>query len=226
MPLLDEITDALCTESVVASCPVVDLATRQIAAYEYMSCDLDSFTHNNIQISPCNVVEILDEVRSVGFPEIIFSVPVDLFVCIELSNELARTVRSLLAHGTHITVLLSAMREDAASQRIGNAMQNWRRIGCSVGIDGFGYAAVPVLWPLVYHVDIVRIDPRLMSMLKAHVIAPQPAQKLVNLVAAMGIPRIIIDGCQSIGDAEMFQEAGATHGQGPVFGEFQFTHPR
>jgi EAL domain-containing protein (putative c-di-GMP-specific phosphodiesterase class I) len=42
----------------------------------------------------------------------------------------------------------------------------------------------------------------------------------------MGIPRIIIDGCQSIEDAEMFQEAGATHGQGSVFGEFHFSQPR
>jgi hypothetical protein len=63
-------------------------------------------------------------------------------------------------------------------------------------------------------------------MFKANVVAPQPTQKLVNLVAAMGIPRIITDGCQSIEDAEMFQEAGSTHRQGSAFGEFHFTQPR
>lgn len=226
LSLLGEDEEASRVASVVASRPVVDLGDQQVTAFEYMSCDHYGFAHSNMQLSSCDMAKILDAVQSVALPEIMLSVPVELFVEIDLSHALARTLRSLLSHGTHITVLLSAMNDDAANSSIGNAMQNWRRVGCSVGIDGFGYAAVPALWPLVYHVDVVRIDPRLISMLKANVIAPQPAQKLVNLVAAMGIPRIIIDGCQSVDDAELFQAAGATHGQGSVFGEFHFTQPR
>jgi len=226
LSLLGEDEEASRVASVIASRPVVDLGNHQITAFEYMSCDHYGFAHSNMQLSSSDMAKILDAVQSVALPEIMLSVPVELFVEIDLSHALARTLRSLLSHGTHVTVLLSAMKEDAANPNIGNAMQNWRRVGCSVGIDGFGYAAVPALWPLVYHVDVVRIDPRLVGMLKANVIAPQPAQKLVNLVAAMGIPRIIIDGCQSIEDAELFQAAGATHGQGSVFGEFHFTQPR
>lgn len=226
LSLLGEDEEASRVASVVASRPVVDLGDHQITAFEYMSCDHYGFAHSNMQLSSFDMAKILDAVQSVALPEIMLSVPVELFVEIDLSHALARTMRSLLSQGTHVTVLLSAMKEDAANSSIGNAMQNWRRVGCSVGIDGFGYAAVPALWPLVYHVDVVRIDPRLVGMLKANVIAPQPAQKLVNLVAAMGIPRIIIDGCQSIEDAELFQQAGATHGQGSVFGEFHFTQPR
>ena len=226
LSLLSEDHEASRVASVVASRPVVNLGDQQVTAFEYMSCDHYGFAHSNMQLSPYDMAKILDAVQTVALPEILLSVPVELFVEIDLSHALARTLRSLLSRGTHVTVLLAAVQEDAAHQSIGNAMQNWRRVGCSVGIDGFGYAAVPALWPLVYHVDVVRIDPRLISMLKANVIAPQPAQKLVNLVAAMGIPRIIIDGCQSIEDAEMFQAAGATHGQGPVFGECHFTQPR
>lgn len=224
--MLSEVEESSRVASVVASRPVVNLGDRQITAFEYMSCDHYGFAHSNMQLSPHDMAKILEAVQSVALPEILLSVPVELFVEFDLSHALARTLRSLLSQGTHVTVLLSAMHDDAANQSIGNAMQNWRRVGCSVGIDGFGYAAVPALWPLVYHVDVVRIDPRLVSMLKANVIAPQPAQKLVNLVAAMDIPRIIIDGCQSIEDAEMFHAAGATHGQGSVFGEFHFTQPR
>lgn len=226
LSLLSEDEEASRVASVVASRPVVNLGDHQITAFEYMSCDHYGFAHSNMKLSPCDMAKILDAVQSVAIPEIMLSLPVEMFVEIDLSQALARTIRSLLSQGTHVTVLLSAIREDAANQSVGNAMQNWRRVGCSVGIDGFGYAAVPALWPLVYRVDVVRIDPRLVSMLKANVIAPQPAQKMVNLVAAMGIPRIIIDGCQSMEDAELFQAAGATHGQGPVFGEFHFTQPR
>lgn len=218
--------EALPVGSVVASRPVVNLGDQQVSAFEYMSCDHYGFGHSSMQLHPCDMAKILKAVQSVVLPEIMLSVPAELFVKIDLSDALARALRSLSSNGTHVTVLLSAMTEDTANPGIADAMQKWRRVGCSVGIDGFGYVAVPALWPLVHHVDIVRIDPRLMSMLKAQVIAPQLALKLVNLVAAMGIPRIIIDGCQSTEDAKMFREAGATHGQGSVFGEFHFTHPR
>jgi hypothetical protein len=50
-----------------------------------------------------------------------------------------------------------------------------------------------------------------------------PPQKLVQLVAGMNMSRIILDDCLSIDDALMFQEAGATHGQGSDFVEFSRT---
>jgi EAL domain-containing protein (putative c-di-GMP-specific phosphodiesterase class I) len=78
---------------------------------------------------------------------------------------------------------------------------------------------------LVHNVDVVRFDPRLIGMVRANATPALPAQKLVNLVAAMDVSRIILDGCLSIDDALMFQEAGATYGQGPVFGEFSLTQP-
>lgn len=226
LSLLGEEDGASRVGSVATSRPVVNLANQQVTAFEYMSCDHYGFAHSSMQLVPCGMAKILKAVQSVALPEIMLSVPAELFVKIDLSDALARALRSLSSHGTHVTVLLSSMTEDTANQGIAAAMQKWRRVGCSVGIDGFGYVAVPALWPLVHHVDIVRIDPRLMNMLKAHVIAPQLARKLVDFVAAMGIPRIIIDGCQSIEDAQMFREAGATHGQGSVFGDFHFTHPR
>ncbi|MFN3620197.1 hypothetical protein [Sphingorhabdus sp.] len=211
--------------SIIASRPVVDLSSRQVMAYEYMACDHYSFLPSQNILSVVDLQYILETGKLLSLPEILLSVPTDIFVELDLSNQMAWALRSLLSHGTHITVLLAATENDAANNAVGGAMQNWRRVGCSVGIDGYGYAAVPALWPLVHHVDVVRFDPRLIGMVRANVIPALPAQKLVNLVAAMGIKRIILDGCLSIDDAMMFQEAGATHGQGPVFGEFSLTQP-
>lgn len=213
------------TSSITASRPVVDLSNSHVMAFEYMACDHYSFLPSQNILSAVDLQYILETGKLLYLPEILLSVPTGIFVELDLSNEMAWALRSLLSQGTHITVLLAATENDIANNAVGSAMQNWRRVGCSVGIDGFGYAAVPALWPLVHHVDVVRFDPRLIGMVRANVIPALPAQKLVNLVAAMGIGRIILDGCISVEDAMMFQEAGATHGQGPVFGEFSLTQP-
>ncbi|MES2783107.1 MAG: hypothetical protein V4657_09945 [Pseudomonadota bacterium] len=211
--------------SIIASRPVVDLRNGQVTAFEYMACDQYSFLPSPDILSVTDVQYILATGRLLSLPEILLSIPTDIFVELELSNQMVWALRSLLSHGTHVSILLSATDSRAAQSAIGGAMQNWRRVGCSVGLDGFGYAAVPALWPLVHNVDVVRFDPRLTGMVRAGVIPALPAQKLVNLVAAMGISRIILDGCQSIDDGILFQEAGATHGQGSVFGEFSLTQP-
>lgn len=211
--------------SIIASRPVVDLRNSQVMAFEYMACDHYSFLPSPNNLSIVDLQYIMETSKLLYLPEILLSVPTDIFVEIDLSNKMAWALRSLLSQGTHISVLLSATDGTAATHAIGSAMQNWRRVGCSVGIDGFGYAAVPALWPLVHNVDVVRLDPRLIGMQRANVIPALPAQKLVNLVAAMGTARIILDGCLSMDDANLFQDAGATHGQGPVFGEFSHTQP-
>lgn len=220
-----EVDNASSAASIIASRPVVDLRNSQVMAYEYMACDHYSFLPSPNNLSVIDLQYILETGKLLFLPEILLSVPTDIFAEMDLSNKMAWALRSLLSQGTHVSVLLAAADGVASTNAIGSAMQNWRRIGCSVGIDGFGYAAVPALWPLVHNVDVVRFDPRLIGMLRANVIPALPAQKLVNLVAAMGISRIILDGCLVIDDAMMFQEAGATHGQGPVFGEFSLTQP-
>jgi EAL domain-containing protein (putative c-di-GMP-specific phosphodiesterase class I) len=226
LSLLDTTDDVASSAlSIIASRPVVDLRNSQITAYEYMACDHYSFLPSQNILSAVDLQHILETGKLLSLPEILLSVPGDVFVEIDLSHKIAWTLRSLLSQGTHVSILLSATDDIAAGHAIGSAMQNWRRIGCSVGIDGFGYAAVPALWPLVHNVDVVRFDPRLIGMVRANVIPALAAQKLVQLVAAMDISRIILDGCLSINDALMFQEAGATYGQGPAFGEFSLTQP-
>jgi EAL domain-containing protein (putative c-di-GMP-specific phosphodiesterase class I) len=226
LSLLDTTDDvASSPASIIASRPVVDLRNSQITAYEYMACDHYSFLPSQNILSAVDLQYILETGKLLSLPEILLSVPTDVFVAIDLSPKIAGALRSLLSQGTHVSILLSATEDIAAAHAIGSAMQNWRRIGCSIGIDGFGYAAVPALWPLVHNVDVVRFDPRLIGMVRANVIPALPAQKLVQLVAAMNLSRIIIDGCLSSDDALMFQEAGATYGQGPVFGEFSLTQP-
>ncbi len=226
LSLLDAVDEViLSTASIIASRPVVDLRNRQVTAYEYIACDHYSFLPNQNILSAVDLQHILETSGLLSLPEILLSVPTDIFVELDLSNQMAWALRALLSKGTHISILLSAIDNKAAINAVSSAMQNWRRVGCSVGIDGFGYAAVPALWPLVHNVDVVRFDPRLIGMVRAHVIPALPAQKLVNLVASMGISRIIVDGSLLLDDAIMFQEAGATHGQGPVFGEFSLTQP-
>jgi len=225
--LLDTTDDVVSSAaSIIASRPVFDLRNSQIAAYEYIACDPDSFLPNKNILSVADLQYILEMGKSLSLPEILLSVPTDVFVEIDHSDKIAWTLRSLLSQGTVVSILLSATDDIATAHSIGNAMQNWRRIGCSVGMDGFGYAAVPALWPLVHNVDVIRFDPRLIGMVRANVIPALPAQKLVQLVAAMNISRIILDGCLSRDDALMFQEVGATYGQGPAFGEFSLTQPR
>ena len=224
LDIADEVPSS--ATSIIASRPVVDLGDTRVVAFEYMACDHYSFLPNQNILSAVDLYYVLETAKLLSLPEILLSVPTDFFVEIDLSNKMMWALRTLLSQGTHISVLLCATDGDVALNSIGNAIQNWRRVGCSVGIDGFGYAAVPALWPLVHHVDIVRFDPRLIGMLRANVIPVLPAQKLVGLVASMGIARIILDGCRSVDDAMMFQEAGVTHGQGPVFGEFSVTQPR
>ena len=224
--LLDVADDvASSAASIIASRPVFDLRNSQITAYEYMACDHYSFLPSQTILSAVDLEYILETGKLLSLPEILLSVPTEVFVEIDLSHKIAWALRALLAQGTGVSILLSATDDIAMGQAIGSAMQNWRRIGCSVGIDGFGYAAVPALWPLVHNVDVVRFDPRLIGMVRAKVILALPAQKLVQLVAAMDVSRIILDGCLSIDDALMFQEAGATYGQGPAFGEFSLTQP-
>lgn len=214
------------SSTLVASRPIVDLGTRQITGYEFMACDHYGFAHSNMALSPQNIEDVLQTASLLTLDEIFMAVPTDIFAGIDLSGKLAWKLRTLLSQGTHINVLMSPAQDDDANLFNGQAIQSWRKIGCSVGIDGFGYSAVPALWPLVHHVDLVRIDPRLVSMLRANVIPPLPAQKLVNFVASMNIPRILVDGCISMDDAKLLQDAGATHGQGAVFGEFHLTNPR
>jgi EAL domain-containing protein (putative c-di-GMP-specific phosphodiesterase class I) len=214
------------TATLVASRPVVDLGTRQVMGYEFMACDHYGFAHSNMALSVQNIEDALQTASVLTLDEIFMAVPADIFADIDLSGKLAWKLRALLSQGTHISVLMSPAQGEAANLSNGQAIQSWRKIGCSVGIDGFGYSAVPALWPWVHHVDLVRIDPRLVSMLRANVIPPLPAQKLVNFVASMNIPRILVDGCMSMDDAKLFQDAGATHGQGAVFGEFHLTNPR
>ena len=146
--------------SIIASRPVVDLRNSQVMAFEYVACDHYSFLPSQNILSVMDLQSILETSKLLSLPEILLSVPADIFVEIDLSNKMAWALRSLLSQGTHITVLLAAAGGDAANNAIGSAMQNWRRVGCSVGIDGFGYAAVPALWPLVHHVDAVRFDQR------------------------------------------------------------------
>lgn len=214
------------TATLVASRPLIDLNNRQVTAYEFMSCDHYGFAHSNLALSAQNIEDVLHTASLLSLDEILMAMPADIFMSIDLSGKLATMLRALLSQGTHINILMSTAQGDAANLGNGQAIQSWRKIGCSVGIDGFGYSAVSALWPLVHHVDLVRIDQRLVSMLRANVIPSLPAQKLVNFVASMNIPRIIIDGCISMEDATLFQEAGATHGQGAVFGEFHLTNPR
>ena len=226
LSLLDTTDDVASSAlSIIASRPVIDLRNGQITAYEYMACDHYSFLPSQNILSAVDLQHILETGKLLSLPEILLSVPTEVFVEIDLSHKIAWALRSLLSQGTHVSILLSATDDIITNHAIGNAMQNWRRIGCSVGIDGFGYAAVPALWPLVHNVDVVRFDPRLIGMVRAEIISPLPAQKLVQLVAAMGISRIILDGCLSVDDARLFQEAGATYGQGPAFGEFSLTQP-
>lgn len=212
--------------TLVASRPLVDLSNRQVTAYEFMACDHYGFAHSNMALSAQNIEDVLQTASLLTLDEILMAIPADIFTGIDLSGKLAWKLRGLLSQGTHINVLMSPAQGDAANLCNGKAIQSWRKIGCSVGIDGFGYSAVPALWPLVHHVDLVRIDPRLIGMLRANVIPASPAQKLVNFIASMDIPRIIVDGCISMEDAKLFQDAGATHGQGAVFGEFHLTNPR
>ncbi len=212
--------------ALVASRPFVDLTNRRITAYEFMACDHYGFVHSNLSLSEDNIDNVLHSASLLTLDEILLSIPADIFIAIDLSGKLAWKLRSLISRGTHINVLMSPMAGDASALCDGKALQKWRRIGCSVGIDGFGYSAVPALWPLVHHVDLVRIDSRLVSMLRANVIPVDAAQSLVQFVASMDIPRIIVDGCMGMEDAKLFQDAGATHGQGPVFGEFHLTNPR
>lgn len=212
--------------TLVASRPVVNLINRQVTAYEFMACDHYGFAHSNMALSAQNIEDVLHTAGLLTLDEILMAVPADIFINIDLSGQLAWKLRALLAQGTHINVLMSPAQDDMAHLCSGKAIQTWRKIGCSVGFDGFGYSAVPALLPLVHHVDLVRIDPRLASMLRANVIPQLPAQKLVNFVASMNIPRIIVDGCIGMDDAMLFQNAGATHGQGAIFGEFHLTNPR
>lgn len=214
------------TATLVASRPIVDLGARQVMGYEFMACDHYGFAHSNMALSVQNIEDVLQTASVLTLDEIFMAVPADIFAAIDLSGKLATTLRGLLSQGTHINVLMSPAQDDDTPLFNGQAIQSWRKIGCSVGIDGFGYSAVPALWPLVHHLDLVRIDPRLVSMLRANVIPTLAAQKLVDFVAAMNIPRIIVDGCMSTEDSQLFQDAGATHGQGAVFGEFHLTNPR
>jgi len=223
--MADEQASALAA-TLVASRPVVDLGTRQVMGYEFMATDHYGFAHSDMALSAQNIEDVLQTASLLTLDEIFMAVPTDIFADIDLSGKLAWKLRALLSRGTHINVLMSPAQADVASLSTGQAIQSWRKIGCSVGIDGFGYSAVPALWPLVHHVDLVRIDPRLVSMLRANVIPPFAAQKLVDFVASMNIPRIIVDGCMGLEDAKLFQDAGATHGQGGVFGEFHLTNPR
>lgn len=224
--MLDTTDDvASSAASIITSRPVFDLRNSHTAAYEYIACDHESFLPNKNILLVANLPYILEMGQSLSLPEILFSVPADVFVEINLSDKIAWMLRSLLLQGTVVSILLSATDDIATARSIGSGMQNWRRIGCSVGMDGFGYAAVPALWPLVQNVDVIRFDPRLIGMVHANVISALPAQKLVQLMAAMNISRIIMDACLSRDDALMFQEAGASYGQGPPFGEFSLTQP-
>ena len=84
LSLLSEDEEASRVASVVASRPVVDLGDHQVTAFEYMSCDHYGFAHSNMQLSPFDMAKILDAVQTVALPEILLSVPVELFVEIDL----------------------------------------------------------------------------------------------------------------------------------------------
>ena len=133
LSLLSEDEEASRVASVVASRPVVDLGDHQVTAFEYMSCDHYGFAHSNMQLSPFDMAKILDAVQTVALPEILLSVPVELFVEIDLSHALARTLRSLLSRGTHVTVLLATLLLNNDS--ISNTVERISRLDIEYGYN-------------------------------------------------------------------------------------------
>lgn len=130
----------------------------------------------------------------------------------------AATLARLRARGCSLTVLLGGSSSEAMTLPLGDAMNWWRRAGCGIGVDEFGYAMVPALWPLAHGVDLVRIDGRLLNMQASGVISLEPVAALVRLVKSMGVERVVVDGCSTHEQVACVSNEGATHGQGVLFG--------
>lgn len=178
-----------------------------------------------LSLARARLFALLDQGARSGIRDMLVSIPATQLAPLIAEPALRRCVSALTASGLRLAVLAGWPDTERTHVSLTEALSAWRRAGCAVGLDNFGYAPFPPLWPFVLALDIVRIDARLMTMLAASAIRAQPVSDLIGFVVRSGPAQVIADGCASPDHAQFARTCGATHAQGPHFGAFRFTAP-
>lgn len=158
--------------------------------------------------------------------QVMLALPVERFVEAANDNVVRRLVGQHLAAGRRMAVLASWPDQYTMAPGLSDALGAWRRMGCAVGLDNFGFAPVPALWPYILRLDLVRIDARLMEMQAAGVIRQDMVANLLEFVHLSGVGEVIADGCDSDDQVWLARSFGATHAQGRKFGDVRLGRPR
>jgi EAL domain-containing protein (putative c-di-GMP-specific phosphodiesterase class I) len=207
--------------------PMVDLASGAISAFEIQQVEEgpEGMVLCGQQPDGLSLARQLAAICAAPLHDMVLALSPAQFVAGPVTSQSVWNLREVLAGGPRLTVLLGWNAGDPVVEGLGDAIGGWRRLGCAVGIDNFGYAPVPALWPLVHRLDLVRIDARLAGMLRAGVIERDSVLALVRFAASLGPGRIVIDGCDTDEDIDLLRQSGATHGQGAHFGTLRRTRP-
>lgn len=213
--------------------PVVDLATGRIDRYECISVDAadlvgrgkDCVWPNRQTRWAFPFGQAIDDLCTHELADLIISVPADILVNdFPAATDLTQ-LRTALQGGKRLTVLAGWPDAGAGIAGVAEALDSWRRIGCDIGIDNFGYAAIPMLWPQALPLSVVRLDARLMEMAAAGTIGFELVGKVIEFVRAAGVRQVIVDGCSQEALAGKAEDHGATHGQGRIFGRLRYGFP-
>lgn len=205
--------------------PVADLVSGRMVANEIVALNV-SLAHGvarpNIPEAAVSLDAALKAAVARSPGDLMMVLAPDQFLVLPDDPQCAG-IRALASSGTRLTVLAGGAAVNAQGLAAGIAA--WRELGCEIGLDGFGYAAVPALWPLAHRFDMVRIDARLCAMHAAGALRDDTLCRLLEFVASFGLRRLVVDGLCSAQQAALARDGGATHGQGPYVGEARFTAP-
>ncbi len=160
----------------------------------------------------------VDDLIAFSVADLMISLPADAVSRGFPAKQLQSELQYALSKGGRLTILVGWPHIGSGIAPIADALAQLRRLGCHVGIDNFGFAPVPLLWPAVHHLDCVRVDARIVSLTTQSLLPPRMIASVLQMLRDTGVRNIILDGCTEDAHRELALDHGATHAQGGLFG--------
>lgn len=208
--------------------PILELKNERASTFECAEHTVANFGGPDLSAPPPfeNILRrAIDDLIAYSVPDLMISLPADVVSRGFPSNQLQSELRYALSKGGRLTILVGWPHIGIGIAPIADALARLHQLGCQVGIDNFGFAPVPLLWPVVHNLDFVRVDPRIVSLTAQRSLAPRMIASVLQMLCDTGVRNIILDGCTENSHYQLALDRGATHVQGALFGSPRLSYP-
>lgn len=178
--------------------PIVALASDRIEAFE---CAEHAATAASFPVessySPCGALvrRAIDDLVAFTVADLLISLPANALIGGLLNDEIWAELRYALSRGGRLTILVGWPHNGIEITPISAMLARFRQFGCDVGIDNFGFAPVPLLWPAIHRLDAVRLDARMMSLIGRGDMDMGLVENALQMLRHSKVQTIILDGC-------------------------------